>query len=157
MKKLILVLAIAFLSCNSKNSEKLAQSDLEKEDADIETNVEKATIYEGLLPCADCEGIETTLKIYQGDGTTESHVFELTTVYKGKKAEKPFIEDGNFNTERGLEDDQDGTVYVLNWDKPQSEQILYGCNSDNPEKMYLLNNKREKIKSQLDYFLQLKK
>lgn len=108
------------------------------------------------MPCADCSGIETVLKIYQGDGTMESHKFELTSIYKGKP-DRNFVYQGNFNLERGLADDPDGTIYVLNWDQPESKQIYYGLFSNNPNKIYLLNNKREIIKSELNYSLTLDK
>jgi hypothetical protein len=36
--------------------------------------------------------VETVLRIYQGDGTMESHKFELHTIYKGKSPEKEFVE-----------------------------------------------------------------
>ena len=115
------------------------------------------TIYEGLLPCADCDGIETVLKIDEGDGTMEGHKFELTSVYKGKQPENKFTEKGNFNTERGLEKDPDGTVYILNWNKSEADQVYYGRYSNKPEKLYMLDKERKIIKSKLDYSLTLKK
>jgi NlpE-like protein len=161
MKKLSIAIVVACLlmSCTSKKNEKATESSIKDTEAKIiedSNSLEEVSVYEGVLPCADCSGIETVLKIYHGDGTMESHQFELTQVYKGK-GEKAFKEYGNFNLERGLEDDPDGTVYVLNWDKPQSEQLFYGHTSTAPDKLYLLNNKREKIKSELNYTLNLKK
>ncbi|WP_264537964.1 copper resistance protein NlpE [Flavobacterium sp. N1736] len=161
MKNLLITLIVAcvLLSCNSQKNEKLTETPLR----DIETNIiedsnslNEATIYLGTLPCADCSGIETVLKIYQGDGTIESHKFELTSIYKGKPS-KNFVDHGNFNLERGLENDPDGTIYVLNWDQPESRQIYYGVFSHDSNKIYLLNNKREIIKSDLNYSLVLKK
>lgn len=162
MKKLSLILAITllFLSCNSTKNEKLLETPLKDTESGIieDTNsLNQVTVYEGVLPCADCGGIETVLKIYQGDGTMESHRFELKSIYKGRGQEKPFIKTGNFNLERGLGDDPDGTIYVLNWDKPQAQQIFYGYTSKTPNTLYLLNNKREIIKSDLNYSLKLKK
>ncbi|OXA99211.1 copper resistance protein NlpE N-terminal domain-containing protein [Flavobacterium pectinovorum] len=151
MKKLLLVLVVTaqFFACNSKKSEKV----VETEDVEMNSNVsDQATIYKGVIPCADCEGIETVLKIYEGDGTIESHKFELSSTYQGKVPKKEFTEKGNFNLERGLEDDADGTIYVLNWDKPQAQQIYYGSYSNNREKIYLLDN-RKIIKSDLNYSL----
>lgn len=158
MKKLILVLIFAcvLLSCNSKNKEKASQiSSQETDNESTEDDLEKVFVYEGLLPCADCEGIETVLKIYQGDGTMESHKFELSSIYQGKGNGEIFKETGNFNLERGFGNDPDGTIYVLNYDKPEKDQIFYGYTATNPDKIFLLNNKREKIKSKLNYFLML--
>jgi copper homeostasis protein (lipoprotein) len=158
MKKLVLLLVVVclFLSCNSKKEQETVQNPSDVLDNESTEDVlGQVMVYEGLLPCADCEGIETVLKIYQGDGTIESHTFELTTVYKGKQPEKKIVVEGSYNLERGLEKDQDGTIYVLNYDKPEANQIFYGYSSTNPDHLFLLNNKRQKIKSKLNYFLML--
>ncbi|KUJ63532.1 hypothetical protein AR687_02260 [Flavobacteriaceae bacterium CRH] len=160
MRNLVFIFALAYqlMSCNSKKNEHITKV-LSNDSGNIIAETDslfKVNIYEGLLPCADCSGIETVLKIYEGDGTIESHTFELTTIYKSKKPEKMFTQKGNFDYERGLENDPDGTIYVLNWEKPECERIYYGYKSGNPEKIYLLNNKREIIKSGLNYFLTLK-
>ncbi|MFH7018455.1 copper resistance protein NlpE [Flavobacterium sp. FlaQc-47] len=158
MKKLILMLIFAcvLLSCNSKNKEETGQiSSPETDNENTEDALDKVSVYEGLLPCADCEGIETVLKIYQGDGTMETHKFELITIYKKKQPEKKRVQKGNYNLERGLGNDPDGTIYVLNYDKPEADQIFYGYSATNPDKIFLLNNKREKITSKLNYFLML--
>ena len=162
MKKLSIILAIVWLlmSCNSRKNEKLLETPLKETRSNIleDTNsLNEVTVYQGILPCADCSGIETVLKIYQGDGTMESHKFELTSIYKGKGNGKKNKETGTFNYERGLENDPDGTIYVLNWDQPEAKQIYYGHFSNDPDKIYLLNNKREIIKSDLNYFLTLMK
>lgn len=161
MKNIFLLLAMIQLSsCNSAKNDNLIPSTLRNTRSAIledSNSLHQVSIYEGILPCADCPGIATTLKIYQGDGTMESHTFELITIYKGKNHGKQLSEKGTYNLERGLEDDPDGTVYILNWDKPENKHIYYGYYSSNPDKIYLLNNKREIIKSELDYSLLLKK
>lgn len=158
MKKLVLLLVVTFLSmsCNSNKKEENIQGPLENVDNEsTESVVGQVMVYEGVLPCADCEGIETILKIYQGDGTIEGHTFELTSIYKGKEPNNKFVVTGNYNLERGLEKDPDGTIYILNYDKPEANQVFYGYLLKDPDTIYLLNNKREKIKSKLKYFLTL--
>lgn len=152
MKKVLFVLVVTaqLFACNSKKSEKIEETKNVKMDKNVSG---EAAIYKGVIPCADCEGIETVLKIYEGDGTIESHKFELSSTYQGKEPKKEIIEKGNFNLERGLEDDADGTIYVLNWDKPEAQQIYYGSYSNDREKIYLLDNKRKIIKSDLNYSL----
>jgi uncharacterized lipoprotein NlpE involved in copper resistance len=49
--------------------------------------------YTGTLPCADCEGIQTTLKF------TEDGTFTRDAQYLGKQ-EEPFLESGNFELQR---------------------------------------------------------
>ena len=153
MRKIILVfIAVLLTFCNSKNvknnSETIVNDTIVDNERDIVT--ENSSVYEGTLPCADCEGIETILKINRLDNK-----FESTSIYKGKSPEKKFIEKGNINTERGLEKDPDGTIFILNWDKPEKDQIYYGYYSKNPEKLYLLDRTKKVIKSKLNYFLEL--
>jgi copper homeostasis protein (lipoprotein) len=158
MKKLVLLFVVTFqlLSCNANKKEQNIQDSFETTDNEsTESVVGQVMVYEGLLPCADCEGIETILKIYQGDGTIEGHTFELTSIYKGKEPNNKFVVTGNYNLERGLEKDPDGTIYILNYDKPEANQVFYGYSSKDPDTIFFLNNKREKIKSKLKYFLTL--
>ncbi len=167
MKKLILMLVISGLtmSCNNKKSENKITTPIDTTSSIVEEtksivpeseSLGEAKIYEGVLPCADCSGIQTVLKIYQGDGTMESHKFELTSTYQGKEPGNVFVQKGNFNTERGVGKDKNGTIYVLNYDKPEGEQIFYGLTSAEPNKIFLLDKERQIIKSKLNYTLTLK-
>ncbi|WET02262.1 copper resistance protein NlpE N-terminal domain-containing protein [Flavobacterium sp. YJ01] len=155
MKKILILTAVfaqLFVSCNSK---KQAETDeIVKKDS-IENQIEREEtdnilVFEGLLPCADCSGIETILRIDR-----LNNKYELSSIYKGKSPERTSKEKGNLNTERGLENDPDGTIYVLNWDKPQNKQTYYGYFSKNPEKIYMLDRNKKVIKSKLDYSLEL--
>ena len=47
-------------------------------------------VYSGLVPCADCEGIATTIQL------TSDKTYRMTTVYQGKSAE-PFVREGSFS------------------------------------------------------------
>jgi hypothetical protein len=55
------------------------------------------------------------------------------------------VREGELNTERGFEDDQDATVYVLNWQKPEAQQMLYVRFTNEPTKLYLLDSDRKVI------------
>ncbi|SHH72814.1 copper resistance protein NlpE N-terminal domain-containing protein [Flavobacterium defluvii] len=161
MKNLFVLLAIAiqFASCNSKkNQDETKSSSVDSTAVKTEkTTSGNVLVYEGLLPCADCSGIQTVLKIYQGNGTMEQQKFEVSSIYKGKSPEKEFIETGNFNTERGLENDPNGTIFILNWDKPLEKQLYYGYLSSDTTKIYMLDRDKKIIKSKLNYTLDLKK
>jgi copper homeostasis protein (lipoprotein) len=167
MKKLMLMLVISglIMSCNKKKNENTVTTSVDSTSAIIEDtktlvaetdSLGEAKIYEGVLPCADCSGIQTVLKIYQGDGIMESHKFELTSTYQGKEPGNVFTQKGNFNTERGLGKDPNGTIYVLNYDKPEGEHIFYGYTEATPDKIFLLDKDRQIIKSKLNYTLTLK-
>lgn len=158
MKKLLLVsIAACFLlSCNSKKKEETTSTPSEIKDVEsTESVLGKVIVYEGLLPCVNCDGIETTLKIYQSDDTTRTHTFELTSIYKSKGPERKFVEKGSYNIEKGVGNDRERTIYVLDFDQLGSSQTFYGFYAGNPDKIFLLNNKREKIKSKSDYALTL--
>ncbi|MDQ6530353.1 copper resistance protein NlpE N-terminal domain-containing protein [Flavobacterium sp. LHD-85] len=154
MKKIVILFAVVIqlVACNSEKKKKeIVQEEIDSTDVKEENiEYEKVLVYEGLLPCADCEGIETILKIDVVDNK-----FDLSSTYKGKQPEKNFKEKGNINTERGLEKDPDGTIYILNWDKAEKDQVYYGYYSKKPEKLYLLDRNKKIIKSKLNYFLEL--
>ena len=55
------------------------------------TSVDWAGVYEGTTPCADCEGIQTKLKL------NNDNTFKLTQTYLGKPGEKNrYKGSGNF-------------------------------------------------------------
>ncbi|SEA07037.1 copper resistance protein NlpE N-terminal domain-containing protein [Alkalimonas amylolytica] len=71
--------------------------------------------YEGILPCADCEGIQTRLTLQQ-----DGH-FQLETRYLGK-SEHLFREQGAF------EWDSSGQIIRLERSQPGSDQFFVGEN-----------------------------
>lgn len=157
---ILFAFAIQLTACNSKAKEEIkttADSTAINTETAPKNQIQNVLIYEGLLPCADCSGIQTVLKIDVGDGTMEDQKFELSSIYKGKSPEKEFVEKGNFNTERGLESDPNGTIFVLNWKKPVEQQIYYGYFSSDTNKIYMLDRDKKIIKSKLNYSLELKK
>ena len=79
-------LTLSLASCNSAtkgsdNAEAAADSvAVEAEPVTAaSTTFDKAGVYTGIIPCADCGGIETTLEL-RADGT-----YSLTEIYKDKK------------------------------------------------------------------------
>lgn len=101
MKKAALVFTIAaitFLGC--KNEEKKEASSMETVETldsaivdshNSENSLDWAGIYEGTLPCADCEGIKTVLEL-KSDKT-----FSLSQTYLGKSDSKnEFTQKGEF-------------------------------------------------------------
>lgn len=79
-----------------------------------QTSVDWAGTYKGVLPCADCEGIETEV-VLNDDGT-----FKHTTIYLGKDGEPEVIE-GSFIWK------EDGATVVL----PNGEQQTHYWVSEN--------------------------
>lgn len=82
----VAALTLSLASCNSAtkgsdNAEATADSvTVEAEPASAASAAfDKAGVYTGVIPCADCSGIETTLEL-RADGT-----YSLTEIYKDKK------------------------------------------------------------------------
>lgn len=65
-----------------------------------------AGTYKGILPCADCEGIETVITL------KEDRSFVKTTTYRGKGDGKPFEESGKYSWVNG------STIALDNDDAP---------------------------------------
>lgn len=91
---LFFVLSLFVMSCNNK---------IKTNETDISTNptpvdghtaqnaLDYMGIYKGLMPCADCEGIETTLELVNETNYT------LKTVYLGKKMPAKFNSEGTYS------------------------------------------------------------
>ncbi|MFC0186454.1 copper homeostasis protein (lipoprotein) [Pseudarcicella hirudinis] len=105
------------------------------------------TSYKGILPCADCSGLETTLKISE-----DGQYFELSELYQGK-GDQAFVETGNVNTERGFGKDEDATLYILNWDKAETEQRYFVRLSKKPGQLTMLDRSKNLIDSKFNYAL----
>ncbi len=93
---LFIILLIAHLySCHTSNTDNAGQSDSLVHDGVPDMHTSRIALdwdgtYFGVLPCADCAGIETTLEIdYDGS-------FILQTVYLGENEENIFTEKGRY-------------------------------------------------------------
>ncbi len=154
MKAIISILVlgcILTISCNPKKSSPEVKAGDSVSQNEVSTSPKEILlIYEGMVPCADCEGIQITLQL-----NTLKNRFEEKRVYLGK-GKNEFVKEGNFNTERGFGNDNDATVFILNWDKPQSEQSYYMYNSNDTETLHVLSPAKKLIDSAMDYTLKKK-
>jgi uncharacterized lipoprotein NlpE involved in copper resistance len=73
----LIVIILLFISCSSKVQKEVTTVDK----LTSRNSLDWAGTYKGILPCADCEGIETTLRI-NSDST-----FQLIAKYLGKKSD----------------------------------------------------------------------
>ncbi|MDR2084821.1 MAG: copper resistance protein NlpE [Bacteroidales bacterium] len=96
MKKLLILSAMIlfFVSCGNKKTQKDEQTSTKtevKSDSHTSQNsLDYAGIYEGMIPCADCEGIEVVITIdNQGNYTKKM-------VYLGKEPNNVFTSKGKF-------------------------------------------------------------
>lgn len=73
--------------------------------------------YSGTLPCADCEGIETTISL------SKSLQYTKTTKYLGKKNDKLFKVEGTFSWNK------EGSIITLKGIEDAPAQYLVGENN----------------------------
>jgi Uncharacterized lipoprotein NlpE involved in copper resistance len=99
MKKVLsfmaIVCAIVLVGCNQgkKTAEPAGTNTTEQNKADTHTaqnSLDYTGTYKGVIPCADCEGIETEI-ILHSDGS-----FVKKSKYLGKGSEEVFEEKGNY-------------------------------------------------------------
>ena len=70
-------------------------------------------------------------------------VFEHKDYTRYRLTTNELVREGELNTERGFEDDIDATVYVLNWQKPEGEQMYYVRLTAEPNRLYALDGERK--------------
>ena len=67
--------------------------------------------YRGVLPCADCPGIDTTVKLFGADAQATHGVYMTKNTYQERNSS--YTETGNWTLEKGTPDDASASVYVL--------------------------------------------
>ena|SRR6185295_6905132 len=71
-------------------------------------------VYEGVLPCADCQGIRTELTLFDEDFT-----YKLAETYLGTRdGDRTVSSGGTWATKRGLTGDPEARIYQLRSDTP---------------------------------------
>lgn len=134
-------LFLTIFSCikNNENEIKKADKELAKTNNLIED-------FSGVLPCADCEGIKTDLKIFNNE------TFELDETYIGKD-NSVLKQKGKLLIERGFGSDVDATVYTLNPDKPNEKLYFVYFSNNSKGEILKLDNEKKMIDSKLNYKL----
>lgn len=109
-----------------------------------------STVYQGVLPCADCPGIKTTLTLYR-DQDGKASRYELNQEYLGVDRGMDGENDrGNWAVQRTDVDGRDYPVFVLNPEQPD-DQVRFLQNATNA--VELLNAEGQRIQSELNYTL----
>ena len=109
--------------------------------------------YSGMLPCADCSGIRTTLTLYrdQYDNPTR---FELREEYlSGSKVELSASERGNWEAEKRLQGNMQYDIYTINPDDPDADRRYI---KDVVNAIEQLDQDGNRIESNMNYRLLLK-
>lgn len=114
----------AFIGCNKQTNDNVSSQDsIAKHDSIDKVTAHNAKkmlayvgTYKGILPCADCEGLETTICI------NENHTYNIKTHYQGK-GDKVFEQKGTFSWNKT------GTAIVLDDSNNGPNQYLLGKNT----------------------------
>lgn len=86
MKKITLLLILLAVSCQQPAAKKNTIAD---DSHSAKNSIDYVGTYKGILPCADCHGLETELTI------NENATFSIKTKYQGK-GEKVYMQKGHF-------------------------------------------------------------
>lgn len=113
-KNILLFLSISVISCqNHSVSDKKANEEITH---NARNPIDYVGTYKGILPCADCDGMDTEIAI------NENSTFSIKTKYEGK-GDKVFMQKGNFVTNK------QGNVIILTNVRNGSNKYLVGENT----------------------------
>jgi len=73
-------------------------------------------------------------------------IFEHKNYTEYRLTTNGLVREGDLNTERGFGTDIDATVYVLNWQEPEAEQMYFVRLTNEPFKLYALDSNRNILK-----------
>lgn len=100
-KNIFLLFLLCVMSCQKQAAKKNTIDIVYRND---KNSLNFIGIYKGILPCPDCEGIETTITI------NENFTYSIVTKYLGK-GEKMFVKKGTFSRNKS------GNIIIFNFKK----------------------------------------
>lgn len=112
-------------------------------------------VYQGIVPCADCAGIRMRIAFHgeyaDANGELDRRYHLITTYLGTKDGDRTFETEGEWDFERGYEDEPDATVLVLDPDQPDKARRFLKLDQYRIE---LLDPAGQVIDSKLDYTLE---
>lgn len=152
MKKLVYILfSLVLVACNGNTGNKIDTAN-----KTVSTQNSALGVFTGVLPCADCEGITTTVTLKENHEKNE-RTYILKEVYLGQKSNKPFETTGKWTIIKGTPLDPNAIVYQLaveNDDPEDSDVINYLVVNSNTIK--LIDDEMNEFDSKLNYTLKKK-
>ena len=110
-------------------------------------------VFEGTLPCADCNGIQTTLTLYHNKIKNQNS-YKLREVYLNQNNDKTFDTYGTWSALKGTQQDPNAIVYQLavqNEDPEDPDVINYLVVDKNTLK--LIDDEMNEFDSKANYTL----
>ncbi|EPR68870.1 copper resistance protein NlpE [Cyclobacterium qasimii] len=153
--QLILVLALLTFACDSPTEEKKYEGEAEpltEKEIVLDNTGTTWMYYSGVLPCADCSGIKTELKLENSPEKLERS-YELTETYlETKDGDRKYVTTGIYEVIYGLED-QPGAMAIRLLD--DSSSTVKSFSQDKTGKLTLLDQDEKTISSKLNYSLEM--
>lgn len=116
---LVLVLGVYIYNENvKKTTSQASPTSQNQSNTQASSSLTEPVTYEGVLPCADCSGIDTKLTL-NPDGS-----YQMSEVYQGKNDDEPFISKGSWTIEKGTSSDPNAQVYVLTNENGEKQNYL---------------------------------
>jgi copper homeostasis protein (lipoprotein) len=138
------VLIIMILGCISNTNHKTSFENTNQE----KTTASHSLIFKGTLPCADCEGIETTLQLFV-DSAQVANNYKLIEKYLGKPDHQNIIHsEGKYVTL--YYEDSTIIIYRLNPEDPSKARFYRKINEN---EIIMMTQANENINSKLNYTL----
>ena len=140
-------LLLLLAACNYSSHDQIVTYDtIPAADTGIPRISEPNLIYAGLLPCADCGGIETILTFIP-----DSMTYRMTETYLNTGAgDKVFESNGTYAVNRGTVQDTGAWVYLLN---PGDQDKSRAFKQERDSAIRMLDRNWNEINSTLNYFL----
>ena len=142
---------LALVACNGNSSSKIDIANKTAKNGNSAIGV-----FTGVLPCADCKGIETTLTLKENKEKNE-RTYTLKEVYLGQGSDKPFETTGKWTIIKGTATDPTAIVYQLsveNDDPEDSDVVNYLIVNNSTIK--LIDDEMNEFDSKLNYLLKKK-
>jgi uncharacterized lipoprotein NlpE involved in copper resistance len=111
----VAIFAAASIVSSGIASESAGTQDATQQKAPASPHGKLIATYRGVLPCADCPGIDTTVKLF-APGAQDTHgLYMIHRAYEERKSS--YNETGTWTLEKGAPDKASASVYVL---KPET-------------------------------------
>lgn len=153
--KIIFILTLTIIACDSPSEEKNYTGGAELSDTKeivLESTASTWVYYSGVLPCADCAGIKTELKLENSPEKLE-RAFELIETYlETKDGDRSYKTSGVYEVIYGLENNPGTMAIRLLGD---NSSPLKSFQQDKSGKLTLLDQEEKPIQSNLNYSLEM--
>ncbi|AEL26261.1 copper resistance protein NlpE [Cyclobacterium marinum] len=153
--QIIFIFALLSFACDSPSEEKKYEGEVTESSTKeivLESTGSTWVNYSGVLPCADCAGIQTELKLENSPEKIERS-FELSETYlETKDGDRNYKTTGIYEVIYGLEDNP-GAMAIRLLD--ENNAPFKSFQQEKSGQLTLLNQEEKPIQSKLNYSLEM--